>query len=857
MNLNVTLKRDRRRFGICFPKTAALVLLSCLSLCQLAFAQEGGRRPGGEGRQGRGGRMPYAQRPAIGTLTGKIVDSDTGKPLEFATITLMVMPKDSIVGGTISNGKGTFSMTEVRVGMYKAKVEFLGYEAQIIEDIRIFPRNPIFDLGAVQLSAQAVETEEVEITAERSFQTIALDRKIYQVDKLIAAESGSANEILETLPSVEVDIDGNVSLRGSQNVRILVDGRPSGLTGLDRTAILEQIPASTIERVEIITNPSAKFSPDGMAGIINIVLKKNKLKGFNGSVTAAAGTRDKYNSSFSLNYRNAKWNVSTNYGFRYDNRFMKGTTYQINFLDQEFPIMDQVNDGNRGGISHTGRMAIDYYLNPKNTISLTGTLSDRGGLSEGLNEFAFFDMEESLLQTSTRASSDTSNRGSYDVGLNYEKTFKQEGRKFVASANYALSNGYSNSYFNETFLDESGNPSVNPDDIQFTNSDMDNQVYTFTADYEHPTKKGKLELGARTTLRSIGTDFYSESMDAEGNLNPDVDLINDFVYSEDIFAAYATWGQKVKRFSYQVGLRAEQALTSADLITTGETFENDYFRLYPSAHLGFDLGNRQEVMLSYSRRVNRPRGRQLNPFARYDNPYLIRKGNPFLNPEMNNSFELGYSKYFEKSTLNASIYYRRMSDVINRLLVVDSTGVTTATYANFSQAENIGAELIGSAQVTKWWNLNGSANFYYFTVDGANVDADLINSGWAWGGRIMNMFKASKSLDFQLMVFYRAPRVTAQGEFRGFQWVDFSGKYTFLNRKASINLRLSDVFNMRRMMLTTDTDEIYTDLMRRRESQIGYLTFTYRFGNQVKNMRKRGRNREGGGMQDMGGDDLF
>lgn len=824
-----------------------LSVLGFLLLSVGVYGQKNSGRPSGGGKE----------RPSIGRLYGKVVDSKSNKPVEFTTISLISQRSGNVENGGITDAKGRFDITEIKVGGYEIVIGFMGYETHRIKDVKLSPKGTMAkDLGTINLVQSIYAMEQAEIVEEKNFMEIDIDRKIFNVEQNITSEGGSANEVLENVPSIEVDIDGKVSLRGSENVTILIDGRPSGLTGGDREALLEQIPAASIDQVEVITNPSAAFDPDGMAGIINIVLKKNKLQGFHGNVKLSAGTSDNYSASLGLNYRNQNFNAFVNYGFRQRNNQSWGTTSRMTTFDDVRSTLDQDQTGFRSGLSHNIKLGTDIYLAPKSTLSLSTNYSPRDDSNEDTVHYSSFDLDSVLSDYFTR----NSNGGGESESLDFNAQFRQEfsGKRHYLNlrANQSTSTKNRFSDFEENYFDTDF---IALDTVPFTertNTASTSEYWSFSADYVQPMEnKGRLEAGWKTTLRMSDSDFLAESYDddADSYAN-DTTRSNRFVFNENVHAAYAIYGRQLGKWGVQGGLRLETVNMRSYLANTDEEFINDYTSLYPSGHVSYEMAKGKTFQLSYSRRVNRPRSRQLNPFPNYNDPLNLRIGNPFILPEYTNSLELAYAHQWKKNTITASVYYKDVNDVIRRYKTVDTTGVSTTTYENFAGATNYGVELIAVAKLNSWWSVNGSLNGFRTMQDGSNLEGDLNADALGWSGKVMSSWKFDGGWQFQASGNYRAPRILLQGEISEMYWVDFAAKKTILNKKGSIGLRVSDILNSREFNFYTEGRDFEQFSERKRQSQFVYLTFNYRFGKlEEKSERGRGSRGEGG---DFGGDEI-
>ncbi|MFT5617855.1 MAG: iron complex outermembrane receptor protein [Arenicella sp.] len=838
------------------------LLLIAILLYAPSFAQKG------TGGRGKGGKR---EMPSIGRLVGEIVD-EAGKPVEYATVALMHL-RDSSLTGAITDAKGKFEITEIKLGRHELKVSFIGYETYVQNPIALSPRAEAGidqNLGSIAIKPSAAMIEAVEVSAERDIMEMSLDKKVFNVDKNITATGGSATDVLQNVPSVSVDIDGNVSLRGSENVNILIDGKPSGLTGASRQAILEQIPAATIERIEVITNPSAKYDADGTAGIINIVTKKNGVKGLNGSVTVNVGTRDKYNATGLLNYRKGKWNHSFNYSYRYDPRFREGTNFRENLFLSELGTVDsatflnQVTDGNQNRTSHLFKFGTDYSIDNKNTLSMSVLYNQNSRGRDELINYEFLDGSRATTQLNTRNTEENSDRESVDFNLGYSKDFNKKGQNLSVEMRYSDTWGSQLGEFVEQYRDGNNNSLPDTTDLVQRNlADNSSNITTIQIDYVNPVSKTKkYEFGYKSILRNILNDFQFEDFDeSTQNYIPSALLNNEFDYSEDVHAAYVNYSQGFGKLSLQAGLRAEQTFTQSDLVTTGETFENDYFSLFPSGYLSYNPTDKDEWRIGYSRRVNRPRTRQLNPFRNNSDLQNVREGNPFLLPEYIDSYEVSYARNWDKISLTSTAYWREIHDMIRSFRTVLDDQSILRSYVNLSGGRSYGLEMVMSGKVTKWWNLTLSTNVFQSEIDGSNIEADLNNDAFTYSFRMNSNIDLPKDIKLQISTFYRAPFVTTQGEIQAFYSTSLALQRKILKGKGTVNVRLSDVFNNLRFKF--DQEGTFLDegtgftqsSYRKRESRIGYLSFSYRFGKATSKKRRKG-GRKGGGGNDSGDMDM-
>lgn len=813
-----------------------------LSIIQINLAQ-----PSQEA--GNKNNMSPNDLPKIGVVKGNVIDANSGEIIEYATVAFYHTKMKKIMAGGITDQNGNFSIDQIPMGNYQVKVEFIGYEPYVIDDLKINKEKSEYIYKNIKISSKATDLAEVNVTAERAVIVNKIDRKVVSVDKDLVSAGGSAVDVLENVPSIEVDTDGNISLRGSQNLTILIDGRPSGLSAESAGALLEAIPAESMESIEIITNPSAKYDPEGVSGILNVILKKNKLTGINGQVSAGIGTNGSYSLGASLNYRNSKMNLSTNYNFRQFERPMTGSSEKTVLVGDTIKHYNDSNDSERLGSNHSFSLNADFFLNPKNVWSFGGRISSR---SMERTQMSYYEnYYEPYVITDLYSNSITSsNMGmSYDFNSNYRKTFDSKDHYIEAEVAYS---NY-DSEMNQNRETEATDLIYYPDG--FTSNDLSENtlststVNTYRIDYLKTFEHSKLELGAKSTFKKSDDDYIAGQKTTSGSIVPDVNLTNNFIYQENVNAVYSQFGGEFGNFKYQTGLRAEYVDIKSELVTTNETYPHTYLSVYPSVFLLQKLNADNEINLNYSRRVNRPHSRQLNPFGNSSDPYNIRKGNPDLTPEYVNAIEAGYSRYINKSMLNATLYYRYVTDVIENINYVDDFGVSTVTYQNVGSRESYGGELTYSGQFYKWWSMNAGFNFYQLSYN-SGESSELSNAGFTWNFKASNNFRIGSTLTAQLSGRYDASRVTSQGSMDARYAIDAGIKKDILNKKASINLRVRDIFNTRKFAYESIGTN-YTQYTERFPStRMVQLSFSYRFG-KMNMDKKKSQDSESQGGEDM------
>ncbi|MBI1191865.1 MAG: TonB-dependent receptor [Bacteroidetes bacterium] len=842
-------------------RSIAFLLLVASNL--FVFAQQ----PAESGRPGaEPSGAPYSSRPAIGTITGVVHDSISGQALEYATVALYSINPDSLIGGSITDQKGRFTLTGIRPGAHRLEISFLGFTMRRLGPYAVRPDRPLVDIGVVQLSEAGETLEAVQITGERSYMQLGIDRKVYTIEKDLIAQSGDALDAMRNIPSLDIGVEGNVSLRGSENVNILIDGKPSGLTGSSRAAILEQLPASSIESIEIITNPSARFNPDGTAGIINIVMKKDRKLGMSGGVSVGVGTNYKYNGSTNFNYRTKDFNVFGNYGYRYNNAFSLRSTYRETDTGEELLVLDQDFNGDGQSQSHLAKLGADWFVNPKTTLSLGGLFSTDNRVSEGSTFYRYLTPASGLLEgLSVQGEDDDEEGWNTDLDFRFDRLFDVPGQQLTVDARY--------SYRNDTELEANlltdylinGSPVTSMPFTRDNSEASSNQIVTLQTDYIHPhmvnsggkeVESWRLETGMQVILRQSETDYQSVIQDSlTGAFILDESVSNVFRLEESILSAYGSFRKRWSRWGMQAGLRVEQALTDPQLISTGEVFDNDYLSFFPSMYVSRDLGKDQELQWNYSRRINRPSRWALNPFIDNSDPQNIRIGNPDLQPEYVHSVEMNFAKSWPSgNALTSSLFFRQTDGVIRSIRTVDSLGISTQVYNNFSWQRDYGLELISVLNLTDWLKMTASGSVFRANFEAGAAAEGLTNTNYSWNIKTNANVNLPKEFYFQTSFRYRGPGLTAQGTFVAVPELDAALQKDFLAGKASLSLRVSDILDKQRFGYTLEDGNFFQDSFYKRESRIAWLTFNYKFGKQsFERKRNSGGPGDGGDFSpDMG-----
>jgi outer membrane receptor protein involved in Fe transport len=805
--------------------------------------------------QGPSGGM---EMPTIGIISGKVVD-DKGSPVEYATVSLFSMRDSSLLTGGITDKDGAFKLSELKLGVYWLDIKFLGFEHKQIRPIYLFPKGrgkgqgTEQNFGEIKLENSSVALEGVNVVADKSHVQYQIDKKVVNVSQDISSASGSAVEVLQNVPSVSVDIDGNVEMRGSSSFTVLIDGKPSVLEGSEA---LQQIPANMIENIEIITNPSAKFDPDGSAGIINVILKKKKKLGLNGIVNLSAGTNDKYSGNVNLSYKTGKLGFTFGFDYRDEKRYGNGKMETIskdtvNFVDY-YSNYDGTRNFNRGGIGF--QAGIDYYINDKNTLSLSGRYGDRDFNMNSQSWYYDYTRPATFNDYYMRENKAGFGGNTYNINLNYALKFNKPQQKLDLSVYYSKRGGTRADDQFKYFTDENRNilNDVEPE-LNKADETGPREEYRAKADFSSPLgENGFLEAGYQARYEIDNEEFiYSTFNSTSGNWDLDPVRSNKVDFNRNIQAVYSTYANKIFGLDYKIGLRGEYTNRYLFQINQNEKFVIDRFDLFPSAYITKQLNKKQQIQLNYSRRIDRPGGRQLDPFANYSNPKRIRKGNPYLEPEYVDSYELNFQQQFNKSFVALETYYRKTNNVISRFEVPIAVDTTVSTYKNLNHDNSLGVELNMNLNLTKWWRLNAGGTGYYYQILGELEGEDIDNETFTYNFRANSMFTFAKNTKVQINVFYRGPSISAQGSRKAFFFSNLAVRQDLLKNKLTLTAQLQDVFGVAKFGFTNETPISYSSGEFSREGHVVKLSLTYRINNFKQKRSGRNGNGDGGEEMDM------
>lgn len=772
------------------------------------------------------------------SITGKVLSYEQSKPLEYVSLKLFQLPDSVFVKGSFSNPDGKFEIL-ASPGKYYLKLSVALHEDEVTESFELKPTLANLHLGTLRMQKpKTQETKEVVVRGQKEVMETGIDKKVYNVAEDLNVNGGTANDILNRLPSVEVDQDGGVLLRGQGSVTILIDGRPSSMSGGNGKTLLDALPANSIERIEIVTNPSAKYDPDGTSGIINIVLKKNKLLGFNGLVSTNLASGDLRGGnvgegSVSLSYRNGNVNVFGTYNARY----LEGYRNNYNDIRQELSsgvfILDQNRIGTDLDAGQTFRMGTDINLNLRNTIGFvaTGSLTQRDRTGELWN--AQLDEAGTITNLWSRSSYDPTDRQNLDLNLNYKHDFKNERGNLILDVNQSLGTEDIAGYYINTYYNPDTSLSALPVlDQRLFNTDKNN-ITTAQADltYLFPNLGLRTEAGVKAILRDQLVDTYSETLNNILNTYQEDTLANFlYGYKEQVYSVYGVAGKQIKRFKLQAGLRAEKAYQIPNLISDTIRIVNDYFNFFPSAHVRYELKPKSELSLSYSRRIKRASASELNPFTNYSDPFNLQRGNPYLSPEYIHSFDLAYSLEKKKLTVSSSLYFRQSDGVISRFKEFYPDNTSAVTYMNIAQTKALGAELIlmfkPSPSLRSTISYNG--NYTWYQTNMAEFpDRQGFNHNVKWNTSY-EFWKKTATL--QLSVNYNGPRVTVQGIAQRKGPIDLAFEKKLANGNWSIGTRVTDIFDRQGFYFEVDRPGIVQTGEFKWLTRRVYVSASYKFG---------------------------
>ncbi len=792
--------------------------------CTTIFAQKGNK-----------GNMP-----SDGIIKGIVKEATGDKPVMYANIVIYSKRDSSIFAGAVTDETGTFFIKDVSYGRYYLIANSIGYHKDTVIDIKVFPKKKIYNCGTIRLQQAEQEIEEIEVNAEKSYIQYKIDKKVINISKNINATGGTLTDALENTPSINVDIDGNVTLRGSSDFMVLIDGKPSVL---DANDVLQQIPASAVENVEIITNPSAKYDPDGTTGIINIIMKKEFKTGFNGIINVSVGTGDKYSTDFLFNYRAKKFNffVGAKYGKRKHSRSFDSKTY----MNDSTNSLITKSDINHQRNHYSANAGFDYYISEKTTLTLSG-------------KYGYFGFERNINSNNYEYNIPISEelfskaKGYFNAGGNYYSTnidfkhdFDKIGHELSASLNYSDRNVGLDNDNSEQITDKNWSALEYADKIR-TFQSRSRLATRIKVDYTYPINEtDKFETGYQYRLRKAEGDYKYEKYDNTSEIWIDnSELSNELIFKRTIHSIYATYSGKIIGLQYLAGFRTEYTDRLIDQKTMNEKYTYNKFDFFPTLHLTKELNEKQQLQLSYSRRVRRPRHWYLNPFPNYSDSYYKRVGNPTLTPEFSDAYEINWQYQAGNSLFVIEGYYRQTNNGITRVQELIEDNIILMTFDNIDKTNNLGVEVSGNFQAFKWWRLSANINFYRHNIESETSGEVIEVSNTEYNSYISSTFIFTKTSRIQLNGFYSGPEVTAQGNAESFYSFSFALRQDFFKRKLSVNFRVRDPFKMQEYIYDTKGDNFSTHSKMNFEAPIFILSLSYKLNN-YKQKRKKGEKSEG------------
>lgn len=787
-----------------------------------------------------------------GKIKGIVIDGELGGPLEFVTVQVKTKDSDKILSGAVTGSDGNYSIGGLKKGVYVVTFSYLGYE-EISKTVTIENNSQLLNLGELTLEEDANQLGEVEIVAKRPQMRFELDRKVFDATQDIASEGGSASDLLSNIPSVEVDNEGSVSLRGNSSVTIWINGKASGLTADNQADILEMVPAEDIKQVEVITNPSAKYSPEGTAGIINIVLKDDRKPGYYGSVKAGADTDGGYQASGNINYSSSKVDAYANLNYR--NREMKGggITSRENTTDNSF--LDQASQSDRQHNNWFGRFGATWHITKSDDLAFNMTGMSGGGDNDQTIRYLSIDGQKNPVYTSDRTTNGNSDMKMYNLEVNYLHKFSENSNIDLTVSNNLWKNEGMNIYRQTTeYTDpaQAGTPIY-----QTQKNNIKDKTWEVQADYTNKISGiARIEAGYKGVFQRNASPVDTYSGTTAGDIMQDQTLYNRFLYNQDVHALYMTYGGKWENLSYQAGLRGEYWRVDTRSLDfdqefngkPSETFEKDYFKLFPSAFISYALPKNNEIQVNYTRRLRRPWGGQLNSFRNISDASNISFGNPELTPEYSHAFEVNYIKTWESGhTLSLSGYYRSTDDVIQRIRFLNTEeNVMYTTSENVAKSQASGLEIVGKDKLFKILDLTTTVNLYYSQLDGFSylpagavtpVTGDTEKS-FAWNVRMIANLSLPWGVSLQGTGNYNSKQLMAQGHREPNYSVDLGLRKSFLNDKLTLSINARDLLDSRKFRTVTSGDGFWQDSENWRGGRRVGFTLTYSFGNMNKKKEK-------------------
>lgn len=750
-------------------------------------------------------------------ISGSIVDGDTGEPVSFANVAIYSEDEESVQQGSISNVEGEFTLKNVPEGEYKLEIKFVGYRPYQVARLET---NQDLKLGKIEMNPSVKQLDEVVVEGKEVSRPVetTLEGMTIRPEQNLSNLGGSALDVLRNTPSIIVGQDGSLTLRGSNSPNILINGRNSTLANS-----LDQLPASAIKSINIVTNPNAKYDAEGTGGVINIQLKKGSQQGTHGKMELTLGNRYRVNASARINHQSKRTNVFGGYNYRRSPGIGRSSVIRETF-GEDPQTLRQERDIDRFEDSHTFNYGLDYYF-PKSTLSYEGVVEVEDESDSEITTSRLTNSAGEQLLYNVRDNTETEDNFTIDNAFIYQRQYDRAGQDFRVSISHSYRDGNELQDATTTSLDDAEIPISR----QRALDDGRRHVAVGQLDYARPfDNQNKLEVGAKTIMRWSDTDFRFENFDQDTQewIN-DPTVSNQFYYEEKVHAAYAIYNQSIGDWEFSAGSRLEYTRIDTELKTTGEENDQEYLNLFPSAKALYTLNDKNTFKFTYSRRIDRPSPWRLNPFPDIADTLNIRLGNPNLRPEFIQSLELGHKLTLPRTDLTSNLFYRHINGLVDWLVTVDENGVSTRRPSNLASGTTYGLELITTSQINEWWDINGSVSFFRALVDGTNLDEDFTNDAFVWNAKFTSSFALPADINMQIVGNYEAPEAEAQGFDDARYYADLSFQRKFKKSQVSVSFR--DIFNTYQFGSEALTDEFRQYFVYKRDSRRVFVTYSYSF----------------------------
>ena len=759
-------------------------------------------------------QSPVSEKNA--KIQGVILDADDSSPIPFADVILFTLKDSTMVSGTITNDKGNFELAKLTSGEYKISISFMGYQTFKIKPVIIDKAGSTLNVGTIKLKPETVNLQEVAVVGMTKTVASKIDRKVIDVSKDISSTGGTAVDLIRNIPGVQVDAGGAVSMRGNSGVTILIDGRP---TSIDASK-LDQILASEVQNIEVITNPSAKYNPEGKGGIINFKMKQNKTQGLNGSAMITAGSGDKYSGNLDLSYNLGKINLFASYSGMNRNLETSRYLYRESFLSDTIHFLQQDAKTKVGIHSNKFTFGTNLFFNDKNSLRLSFTTNPVTKTDGDETLSQYFNRSKKLTQSIFTDNMENETEKAQDYQIGYKKLFDRKNEELTVDYSFSTSSGNINQ----------------PQTFHFASYTKSSEIFTTSKTYNSDlqinwifpvSETSKFESGIQSIFRGTDNNFSLKNLDGNSWIE-DLTQKNQFTYNEQIHSAYSTWSSKLNNLSVLAGLRLEQTLIDGNQQVGSEKINQKYFNFYPSMSLQYQLNQNNNLQFSFSRRINRPNARMINPFIDRSNLEMYRSGNPDLVPEYINSFELGYNGTWNKTNYGITVFYKKTNNLINSVTTLDASGISHMVPQNIATGQNFGFEASFEQAINNWWKINGNGSFYRNTLSA--LATDLTNKGYSYYARLNSVMTPVKTFSIQVIGNYTGPIIGVYSKMQPQFSVDLALKKDFLNNKLSATLRATDLFNTLKSKYTSWGSNFTADNWRKTETQVVYFSLAWKFG---------------------------